>query len=94
MLVTWEVMKTTLDLPDELMRAVKIRAVREDRKLKDLVADLLRRGMAEPPLGELPARRRVRLPLVRCAHAARPGEEMTPERVAAVLADDEANRLA
>ena len=33
-------MKTTLDLPDDLMRAVKVRAVEENRKLKTLVADL------------------------------------------------------
>lgn len=38
-------MKTTLDLPDELMREVKILAAREGRKLKDTVADLLSRGM-------------------------------------------------
>lgn len=39
-------MKTTLDLPDELMREVKIRAVHEHKKLKDAIAELLRRGMA------------------------------------------------
>jgi hypothetical protein len=39
-------MKTTLDLPDELVRAVKLRAVREGRKLKEAVAELLRRGLA------------------------------------------------
>lgn len=81
-------MKTTLDLPDDLMRAVKIRAVEENRKLKEIIADLLRRGLAQPT-GALPAaRQRVRLPLVRCAHAARPGEQMTPERVAEVLTEE------
>ncbi|PYK39740.1 MAG: hypothetical protein DME60_09210 [Verrucomicrobia bacterium] len=39
-------MKTTLDLPDELMREVKIRAVQEHRKLKDVIADFIRKGMA------------------------------------------------
>lgn len=39
-------MKTTLDLPDELMRAVKIRAVHEHKKLKDTIAELLRTGLA------------------------------------------------
>ncbi len=39
-------MKTTLDLPDSLVKQVKIRAVREGRKLKDAVADLLRKGLA------------------------------------------------
>ena len=39
-------MKTTLDLPDALVKQVKLRAVREGRKLKDAVADLLRKGLA------------------------------------------------
>ena len=39
-------MKTTLDLPDDLMRAVKIRAVHEHKKLKDTIAELLRKGIA------------------------------------------------
>lgn len=83
-------MKTTLDLPDELMREIKIRAVRADRKLKDEIADLLRRGLARGEPTPARVRRRVQLPLVECAHPAAPGEEMTPERVAEVLLDDEA----
>jgi len=39
-------MKTTLDLPDDLMRAIKIRAVHEHKKLKDTIAELIRKGMA------------------------------------------------
>jgi plasmid stability protein len=39
-------MKTTLDLPDELMREVKIRAVHEHKKLKDTIAELLQKGIA------------------------------------------------
>lgn len=38
-------MKTTLDLPDDLMTAVKIRAARENRKLKDIIAEALRRDL-------------------------------------------------
>jgi hypothetical protein len=38
--------KTTLDLPDDLMRAVKIRAVHEEKKLKDAIAEFIRKGMA------------------------------------------------
>jgi hypothetical protein len=82
-------MKTTLELPDDLMREVKIRAVRENRRLKDAVADLLRRGLAERRAAAA-VKRRVALPIVSCARAARPGEEMTPERVAAVLLAEEA----
>ncbi len=39
-------MKTTLDLPDELMREVKIRAIHEHKKLKDTIAELIRKGIA------------------------------------------------
>jgi plasmid stability protein len=85
-------MKTTLDLPDELMRAVKIRAAEENRRLKDTIADLLRRGLAQARGVAPGAQRRVQLPLVACAHEARPAEEMTPERVAQVLIEEEAGR--
>jgi plasmid stability protein len=40
-------MKTTLDLPEDLMREIKIRAVKGNRKLKDAIADLLRRGLVQ-----------------------------------------------
>ena len=83
-------MKTTLDLPDDLVRAVKIRAVQENRRLKDTIADLLRRGLAQERGKPANVRRRLELPLVECAHEARPGEEMTPERVAEVLLEEEA----
>ena len=83
-------MKTTIDLPDDLMRAVKIRAVNEKRKLGVMIAELLRRGLARGREGAGRVRTRVRLPLVRCAHGARPGGEMTPARVAEVLLDLEA----
>jgi plasmid stability protein len=81
-------MKTTLDLPDELMRSVRIRAARENRKLKDVVAELLRRGLAQPTDAGRPARR-VHLPLVRTSHAS-PTQEVTPERAADALVDEEA----
>src|SRR5690349_19380117 len=83
------IMKTTLNLPDDLMRAVKIRAVEENRKLQDMVADLLRRGLAAEPVA-MTIRHRVKLPLIQCARSAAPGEEITPERAAAILLEEEA----
>jgi|GEM_PF-5789857 len=38
-------MKTTLELPENLMRAVKVRAAASDRKLKDMIEELIRRGL-------------------------------------------------
>jgi plasmid stability protein len=39
-------MKATFDLPEDLFKALKLRAVNEGRKLKDTVTDLLRAGLA------------------------------------------------
>ena len=88
-------MKTTVDLPDALVKQVKIRAVRAGRKLKDEVADLLRKGLAmdSESVARAPVVTRDKktgLPLIECKHAASPDEEMTPQRVADVLLAQEA----
>jgi hypothetical protein len=44
-------MKTTLDLPDKLMREVKIRAIHEHKKLKDAIAELIRKGLSARKVG-------------------------------------------
>jgi plasmid stability protein len=87
-------MKTTLDIPDELMREVKIRAIDENRKLKDMIADLLRKGLDQPE-GEpapSPIRNRVKLPIFHTSHAAPTGEELTPERIHEILLEQEVDR--
>ena len=38
-------MKTTLELPNELMRAIKVQAAATDRKLKDVVTEVIARGL-------------------------------------------------
>ena len=38
-------MKTTLDLPDKLMREIKMQAIHEHKKLKDTIAELIRKGL-------------------------------------------------
>jgi plasmid stability protein len=85
-------MKTTLNLPDALVKQVKIRAVREGRKLKDAVADLLRKGLSvvadkEPKVQapRITRDKKTGLPLIECEQAAAPQDEMTPERVADIL---------
>lgn len=83
-------MKTTLDLPDDLMREIKLRAVKGDLKLKDAIAELLRSGLSQQDALPERVRHRVDLPLVQCAHRAHPDEEMTPDRVARVLLEEEA----
>ena len=47
-------MRTTLDLPDHLLRELKSRAARNGQSLKSLLNDLIQRAMALPsiPLGQ------------------------------------------
>lgn len=78
-------MKTTLNLPDDLMREVKIRAAQENRKLQDLIAELIRRGLSQG--NEI--RNRVGLPLITGGNAAPPGAD-SPEALAQILLDQEA----
>ena len=85
-------MKTTLDLPDSLVTEVKLRALRDKRKLKDTLADLLRKGLSSPDVREEQLQRAIveidtetGLPVIRVAHAAPPGQELTPQRIFEVL---------
>jgi len=58
-------MKTTIDLPEDLVREMKFRAVREGRKLREVAEEVFRRGLAAPAASCRPGgRHRVRLPLV------------------------------
>ena len=67
-------MKTTLDLPDELVRAMKMRALLQGRTLRDLVADFLRQGLGmapqqapkAPPQGSMVQTAPNGLPTIRC----------------------------
>lgn len=52
-------MKTTFDLPPELVKEVKLRAVHEGRKLKDVAAELLRRGLGQAIPAQLTSRKSV-----------------------------------
>ena len=77
-------MKTTLELPDELFRKVKLTAVVQGRTVKDLVTELLQQGLGIAPVGpgkQHPTSERVEigkrgLPVIQCrpqAPAARLG---------------------
>jgi len=85
-------MKTTLDLPAGLVKQVKLRALREGRKLKDAVADLLCKGLAaatntEPQVvaPSVTKDKQTGLPLILCKRPSASQEELTPQRVADVL---------
>jgi hypothetical protein len=41
-------MKTTIDLPEDLVTELKLKATLEKRKMKDVAADALRAGLKKP----------------------------------------------
>jgi plasmid stability protein len=66
-------MKTTIDLPEDLVREMKFRAVRDGRKLRDVAEEVFRRGLAAPvPLPGV--RHRVKLPIIPAPAGAKPFE--------------------
>jgi plasmid stability protein len=67
-------METTLELPNDLVREIKLRAVSEGREPKDVAADLLRAALAPPAEAEsLPSATVPKtLPMIR-ARSAPPG---------------------
>ena len=81
-------MKTTLDLPDELIREVKLRAVMQGRSLKDLVTDFLWQGLGMvpparlelPPAGSMVEIGQSGLPIIRCRTDA-PASRMSVEEL-------------
>lgn len=73
-------MKTTIDLPPDLVREMKLLAVLQGRKLKDVAADLLTRGLKS---GETKAKNLPRKDFLLSADAHAP--EMSPERVRQIL---------
>lgn len=90
-------MKTTVDLPEALVKQVKLRALLAGQKLKDAVTDLIRKGLAATDKAHHAAtsnplvtkNNETGLPMIHCPHAAKPEEELTPERVAAILLEQE-----
>ena len=76
--------KTTIELPGDLVREIKLRALHDGLKLKETMADLLRQGLtARQP--RVTRASRVKLPLVQCRRAV----VLSPEQVADALLKQE-----
>jgi hypothetical protein len=72
--------KTTIDLPPDLVRDMKLLAVNEGKKLKDVAAELLKRGLNS---SRTQARSKHSDDFLLSASASAP--EMTPESVRQIL---------
>jgi len=74
-------MKTTLDLPETLVREMKLRAAREGRKLKDVAAEVFQRGLRYSPekASDVPRSEKLTEPLFVCEESEAPASRMTVE---------------
>jgi plasmid stability protein len=90
--------KTTLDLPEDLVREMKLRAVHEGRKLRDVATEIFRRGLAQPSLQTEVAtqpgviQNRVKLPLIQ-GPPGTPKFNLTPEDIDRILLEQEMKRF-
>ncbi len=83
-------MRTTLDLPDELMRRAKIAAVERGTTLRELVGAALERELTTPPASAAAAPRRLRQPVFK---SVRPGKlKLTNEDIRKIESDDDRRR--
>jgi hypothetical protein len=80
-------MRTTLELPDTLLKRAKIEAVERGISLKELVGTALERELREP--APRPARQRLRFPLI---PSKRPGSLRLTNADIARLEDEEDSR--
>jgi hypothetical protein len=96
-------MKTTVDLPDNLLRQIKLRAVKNGQKLKDIFVELLRKGLTAPAAPhEHPKRALIKthpvtgFPFVECPTDA-PARHMTTAQLVALeyqtLLEEDLERL-
>ncbi len=86
-------MKTTVELPDDLMKAIKLRALDEGKKLNEIMRDLLLNGLKnnEPKgssarigIDELTG-----LPVILCSK--KPKKDLTPAQLSEILIEQEAS---
>jgi hypothetical protein len=77
-------MRTTLDLPDDLLRKAKIAAVTSGITLKELISRALARELQQT--SQTPAERRVKFPIIR---SKRPGTlNLTDEDIRRIELED------
>ena len=88
---SWKVcfMKTTLDLPEELVREMKILAAREGRKLRDVATEIIQRGISTTEPTIKPKGKRVKLPFFQGKKPINPADELTPDKIHDILMNQE-----
>lgn len=89
-------MKTTIDLPEGLVRELKLRAVHERRPLKDVAADAIRQGLAtsttanEAPQFRITKDPKTGLPVIESCNKTAPVRHLAPDEISDILIQQEA----
>ncbi len=78
-------MKMTFDLPADVVQRLKIKAAEEGLKLKDLIAEACRMFLDQPRQPKKGKAKKSPFPLFKGGHPAKPGEELTPEKIDEIL---------
>jgi toxin-antitoxin system PIN domain toxin len=93
-------MKTTVDLPDDLIRAMKMKALHEGKKLKNAITETLRAGLAaEAKVKSVSASpvvvkdRKTGWPVIKGGRRAARGKELTSELISEILVNQEVEWL-
>ena len=84
-------MRTTLDLPDSLLRELKSRAARNGQSLKSLINDLIQRAMALPAV---PPEQQTGFPvLMRVQNQAQPTQVQSNAQLADLTLQEDIEKL-
>lgn len=78
-------MKMTFDLPADIAQRLRVIAAEEGIKLKDLMAEACRQFISQHKKPKKTKADKLPFPIIKGGHPPKPGEELTPERVAEIL---------
>ncbi|MFZ1693253.1 MAG: hypothetical protein WAT74_08665 [Flavobacteriales bacterium] len=78
-------MKTTIELPDDVLYALKNRAAKEGRSMKDALTEILRSALKiSRSKSQSRSKDEPDWPIIQ-SKKAKPGQELTPERIYEIL---------
>lgn len=87
-------MRTTIDLPDDLLRQAKVQAALSGLKLKDLIARYIEQGLRQGGNAfSVQPRQRSPLPMIRKAATGKPIPALSNAEMQEILDDEDAERL-
>ena len=75
----------TFDLPADVVARLKMKAAEEGLKLKDLIAEACRMFLSQPKKPKKKSAKKHPFPIFKGGHPAKPGDELTPEKVDEIL---------